>query len=187
MAVLSTLRVLENALIRKERKLPTPGDVLVAEGDQVDPETVIAKAEYVKGNPYIIDLRAELKQKVGPELVDRVMLKQVGDIVKAKEVIARYQKGFWSEVIEVTSPCDGVIEYISRTQGRIVIREDPRSAKPVSVVAAASRLGINPRLLRFVTTVREGDYVYEGRLSPNLTVRILSMHLLAALWKRYVP
>lgn len=168
MAVLSTLRVLENALIRKERKLPTPGDVLVAEGDQVDPETVIAKAEYVKGNPYIIDLRAELKQKVGPELVDRVMLKQVGDIVKAKEVIARYQKGFWSEVIEVTSPCDGVIEYISRTQGRIVIREDPRSAKPVSVVAAASRLGINPRLLRFVTTVREGDYVYEGKIIAQL-------------------
>ena len=107
MAVLSTLRVLENALIRKERKLPTPGDVLVAEGDQVDPETVIAKAEYVKGNPYIIDLRAELKQKVGPELVDRVMLKQVGDIVKAKEVIARYQKGVWSEVIEVTSRVTG--------------------------------------------------------------------------------
>ncbi len=168
MAVLSTLKVLEKAVIRKQRKLPAPGDVLVSQGDQVKPDTVVAKAEYVKGNPYIIDLRAELKQKTDPELVERVVLKKPGDVVKAKEVIARYQKGFWSEVIEVTCPCDGVIEHISRTQGRIVIREDPRSAKPMSVVAAASRLNVRPRLLRLFTTVKEGDYVYEGKIIAEL-------------------
>ncbi|HHT85488.1 MAG: hypothetical protein ACOX34_05305 [Bacillota bacterium] len=168
MAVLSTLRVLERAVIRKQRKLPTPGDVLVSEGNEVKPDTVIAKAEFVKGNPHIVDLRAELRQPISPDLVDRVLLKKTGDIVKAKEVIARYQKGFWSEVIEVTSPCDGVIEYTSRTQGRIVIREDPRSAKPVSIVAAASRLSVRPRFLRLFTTVREGDYVYEGKIIAEL-------------------
>ena len=163
MAVLSTLRVLERAVIRKQRKLPTPGDVLVSEGNEVKPDTVIAKAEFVKGNPHIVDLRAELRQPISPDLVDRVLLKKTGDIVKAKEVIARYQKGFWSEVIEVTSPCDGVIEYTSRTQGRIVIREDPRSAKPVSIVAAASRLSVRPRFLRLFTTVRKATMYTKER------------------------
>ena len=55
MAVLSTLKVLEKAVIRKERKLPTPGEVLVSEGDAVTPDTLIAKAEYVRGNPHVID------------------------------------------------------------------------------------------------------------------------------------
>ncbi|NLC15590.1 MAG: hypothetical protein GX784_04600 [Firmicutes bacterium] len=168
MAVLSTLKVLEKAVIRKERKLPTPGEVLVSEGDAVTPDTLIAKAEYVRGNPHVIDLRSELRQPVVPELVDRVMIKRVGDIVKAREVIARYQKGFWSEVIEVTSPCDGVIEYISRTQGRVVIREDPRSTKPAAIVAAASRLNVRPAFLRLFTRVREGDYVYEGKIIADL-------------------
>ena len=76
-------------------------------------------------------------QSVDPDLVDSVLVKKPGDVVKAREVIARYQKSFWSELIEVKSPCDGIIEYISRTQGRIIIREDPRSAKPISIVAAA--------------------------------------------------
>ncbi len=164
MALLSTLKVLERATIRKERKLPTPGEVLVQEGDVVSPDTVIAKAEFVKGNPYVVDLRAELKQRTEPELVDQVLIKEQGDVVKSGEVLARYQKNFWSEIIEVRSPCDGVIEYISRTQGRIVIREDPRSAKPMSIVAAASKLGVRPRFLRMYTTVREGDFVYEGKI-----------------------
>lgn len=164
MALLSTLKILDRAVIRKERRLPAPGDVLVSEGDMVAPGTVIAKAEFIRGSPYIVDLRAELKQKTDPELVDRVLVKKQGDVVKAREVIARYQKSFWSEVIEVTSPCDGAIEYISRTQGRIIIREDPRSAKPLSIVAAASRLRVRPRFLRMFTTVREGDYVFEGKI-----------------------
>ena len=163
MAVLSTLKVLEKAVIRKERKLPTPGEVLVSEGDAVTPDTLIAKAEYVRGNPHVIDLRSELRQPVDPELVDRVMIKRVGDIVKAREVIARYQKGFWSEVIEVTSPCDGVIEYISRTQGRVVIREDPRSTKPAAIVAAASRLNVRPAFLRLFTRVRKATMCMKER------------------------
>ncbi len=164
MALLSTLKILDRAKIQKERRLPAPGDVLVQEGEIVNPDTVIAKAEFVRGNPYIVDLRSELRQSVDPDLVDSVLVKKPGDVVKAREVIARYQKSFWSELIEVKSPCDGIIEYISRTQGRIIIREDPRSAKPISIVAAASKLGVWPRLLRMYTRVKEGDHVFEGQI-----------------------
>lgn len=163
-ALLSTLRVLDRARIQKERKLPAPGDVLVQAGDTVNADTVIAKADFVRGNPYVVDLRAEFKQKVDPEFVDSVLIKKQGDTVRVRDVIARYQKSFWSDIIEVRSPCTGTIEYISRTQGRIVIREDPRSSSPLSVVPAASKLGVWPRLLRMYTRVNEGDFVYEGQI-----------------------
>lgn len=163
-ALASNLKILSRTRLRKERRLSVPGDVLVKPMDRVEPGTIIGKSDYVKGNPYVIDLRAEIKEPVTPELVDKVLLKQVGDKVKAREVIARYQKNFWSDVIEVKSPCDGTIEYISRIQGRIVIREDPRSAKPLAVVAVASRLHIWPRLIRMYTQVKEGDQVFEGQI-----------------------
>jgi len=164
MAVFSTLKILENTKIRKIRKLAVPGDVLVKQGDDVEPDTVIARAEYVRGNPYFIDLAGELRRKITPELVDRVLLKKVGDKVKAKEVIGRYQKSFWSDMVEIKSPCDGVIEYISRVRGWVIIREDPRSAKPMSVVPVSSKLGIWPRMIRMYAEVKEGDVVKEGQV-----------------------
>ncbi|HHW18267.1 MAG TPA: hypothetical protein GXX30_05145 [Firmicutes bacterium] len=164
MAVFSTLRICEKTRLVKERRLPVPGEVMVKPGDVVFPDTVIARAEYVRGNPYVVDLSSEFGQRVDPELVDKVLLKKPGDRVRAKEVLARHQKNFWSEVIEVKSPCDGFIEYVSRTRGRIVIREDPRSAKPLIVVPVASKLGVWPRLIRMYTQVKEGDEVREGQV-----------------------
>ena len=164
MAVATNLKVLERVRLRKVRRLSVPGDVLVKVGDLVSPETIIAKTEFVRGNPRIIDLNAEFRKKVTPEEVDKYVHKKVGDTVQAKELIASYQKSFWSEITEVRSPCDGVIEYISRTQARIVIREDPRSAKPISIVPVASKLSIWPWLIRMFTQVNEGDYVYEGQV-----------------------
>lgn len=164
MSLLSTVKVFEQAAIQRERRLAAPGDVLVKEGDRVTPETVLAKAEFVRGNPYVVDLWSELKMKADYHLVDDILLKKQGDIVKAGEVIARYQKSFWSGITEVKSPCHGFVEYISKTKGRIIIREDPRFAKPMSVVPAASRLGIRPRFLKMFSTVKEGDLVYEGKV-----------------------
>ncbi len=164
MALLSTLKILDRAKIQKERRLPAPGDVLVQEGDIVNPDTVIAKAEFVRGNPYIVDLRSELRQSVDPDLVDSVLVKKPGDVVKAREVIARYQKSFWSELIEVKSPCDGIIEYISRTQGRIIIREDPRSAKPISMSGGCLEAWSVASPSKNVHTSQRGDHVFEGQI-----------------------
>jgi len=163
-ALVSTLKVLDMARVEKERRIPTPGEVLVKIGDIVAPETVIAKTEFIRGNPYVIDLKSELKRPLDMDFVDSVLLKKEGDPVKTGEIIARYQKDFWSPVIEIKSPCDGFIEHISRLNGQIVIREDPRSARPLSIVAAASRLSIPPRLLRMFTTVKEGQFVNEGQI-----------------------
>jgi len=172
MAVISNIKALENVRLRKIRRLSVPGDVLVRPGELVSPDTVIAKTEFVRGNPRIIDLTSEFRQKLTPDEVGKTLRKQVGDKVRAGELIASYQKSYWSRVDQVLSPCDGTIEYISKTQARIVIREDPRSAKPLCIVAASTKLDIWPWLIKMFTQVKEGDYVYEGQVlasAMNLT------------------
>lgn len=164
MAVSCQLKVVRRARVRKERRLPTPGTVLVGIGDSVRPETVLARADYVRGNPYIIDLGSELGFKPEPSQVESIVLKRPGDVVAAGEIIARHQRSFWEPVKEIASPVDGRIEFVSKTRASIIIREDPRSAKPMSIVAVASRLRIFPRFIRAYTTVKEGDTVFEGKI-----------------------
>jgi len=172
MAVTSNSKALEDVRLRKVRRLSVPGDVLVKEGDLVLPDIVIAKTEFVRGNPRIIDLNSEFRQKLTPEEVAKSLRKQTGDKVSVGELVATFQKGYWSGVDEVLSPCEGTIEFISKTQGRIVIREDPRFAKPLCIVAVSTKLDIWPWLIRMFTQVNEGDFVYEGQIlasAMNLT------------------
>lgn len=163
MAISSNIKVIPHARIKKTRSLNMPGEVLVKVGDVVTPDTVLAKTDYVRGNPRIVDLNAEFRMRLTPEMVDDVMLKKVGDVVKGQEVMARYQKSFWSEIKEVNSPCDGKIEHISRIQKRVIIREDPRSSKPLVIVQAAKHLDIRPWMLKMHTQIDEGDFVYQGQ------------------------
>lgn len=173
MAIASNLKVVQKVRLRKARTLTVPGDVLVKVGDLVDPDTVIAKTEFVRGNPRVIDLSAEFRQKLPPEELQKTLLKKVGDKVAGREPVARFQKGYWSDIREVPSPCDGTIEYISLTQSRIIIREDPRSAKPLCIVPVTSRLSVWPWMIRMFTEVKEGDFVHEGQVlaaALNITV-----------------
>jgi len=165
--------LMRDAIIRKERLLPLPGEVLVKEGQEVQPETVVARTEELPGEPYVIDLRAELKApRLTAEEVDRAVLKKVGERVKAQEVIARHSRGFWGEVIACKSPVNGTIEFISRSFARILIREDPRSAQPMAIVPVAKQLDIWPSSLRSYMRFREGDEVRQGMVlaaSPSGT------------------
>ncbi len=164
MAVAINTRAVRNAWLKKARKLNVPGDVLVKLGQTVAPHTAIAKTDFVRGNPKVIDLNADLGVHLTPELMDQVFFKKVGDRVTKGEVIARYQKRFWSKVEEAKAPCDGVVEVVSRIQGRIVMREDPRTAMPMTICAVSKRLNVMPSMIRMFTSVREGDYVHEGQV-----------------------
>ncbi len=163
MAIARQLRPLKGTIIRRERLLPLPGDVLVTEGQDVAADTIIARTEELPGEPYVIDLRAELKApKLAAEDVDRAVLKKVGEQVKAQEVIARHSHGFWGEVATCKSPVSGTVEFISRSFARILIREDPRSAQPTAIVAVARKLDVWPSSLKTYMRFREGDEVRQG-------------------------
>lgn len=163
MAIFSEIVVRHNTRLLKARTLPSPGKVLVKPGDIVGPTAIIAKTEYLRESPRVVDLRAEFKTPIPPDMVESVVLKKQGEKVRAGEVLARLPGGKRGSM-QVLSPCNGVIQYISRLDAKILIREDPDSMGPMCVVPVSAVLKSNPKWLRAHVTVREGQYVKEGQI-----------------------
>jgi len=155
-------KILSRTKMRRERLLPVPGDVLVKKGERVQPGTILARAEVLPGDPYVIDLQSELRRILTPTEVSKAMLKRIGERVKAGEPIAQVTRGRFSEVIQALAPIDGTIEFISRAYARVLLREDPKSAAPVAVVPVAKQLDVWPSTLRLYMRYREGDEVVQG-------------------------
>jgi hypothetical protein len=161
------VKILERARVRKQRCLPLPGEVLVQPGARVEPDTIVARTDLLPGAPYILDVARELKlprDRIPGDLMDKAMVVGVGDEVKTGDLIARYASGFFTEVRTVKSPVDGMVEFVSRLQHSVLIRERSRSAKPVVVVPVAQTIDVWPRMLRMYTQVREGDEVQQGQI-----------------------
>jgi hypothetical protein len=137
---------------------------MVSVGDRVRPDDLIARAETVPGDPYVVDLQVEMRVKLGPEQVAKVMLKRVGDRVRAQEPIAELKVGVFGDIHQALSPVDGVIEFISHAYSRVLIREDAQKAAPVVVLNVAGKLDISPMLLRAYMRYREGDEVKQGAI-----------------------
>ena len=113
----------EKASVRKIRRIPTQGDVLVAKGDVVEPETVLARGTVV--NPDIREVKVYARLRVDPEQVARHMLKEEGDQVKKDEVIAIARSFFGRFTKVCRSPMEGTIEVFSKRAGRVLIRGKP--------------------------------------------------------------
>ncbi len=109
-------------LVRKTRKLPIKGNVLVRVGDSVEPNTVVARAE-LPGNLAQIKV-ANLLGLSPNEIKEKIKVK-VGDRVVKDEEIARHQYFFNIFKIIVKSPVDGEVDYMSDVSGNIGIREAP--------------------------------------------------------------
>ena len=156
--------IFERVRVTKTRTIPLPGEVVVKLGESVRPGDLIARAETVPGDPFVVDLAADLRGTFNPEQVGKLMLKRVGDRVQAKEVIARRTSGPFGEVHEAYSPVDGVIEFVSHAYARVLIREDAQKAAPVVIVNVSKKLDIPPMLLRAYMRYREGDEVRQGAI-----------------------
>ncbi|RKY95319.1 MAG: hypothetical protein DRQ06_03960 [Candidatus Hydrothermota bacterium] len=116
------LRVTKAAIIRKERRLPLPGQVLVKKGDRVRAEDIVARTE-LPGNVQPINVAGLLS--VPPEDVPQLMLKKEGEPVRKGEPIAQSKGFFGLFKSSVTAPSDGTIESISRITGQVILREPP--------------------------------------------------------------
>ncbi len=116
------LKVTARTTIRKVRRLPIRGEVLVEEGQQVAPDTVVARA-HLPGDPETINVAHRLS--VDPEDVEEYMTKHVGDQVREDEVIAEYRAFFGLFKYQCKAPCDGTIEHISPVTGQVTIRRPP--------------------------------------------------------------
>lgn len=151
----------EVTLIRRERRLPFPGEVLVELGQVVEPHTVVARTNLTPGMPYVVEVARELG--VEPREVTRYLLKGPGERVTTGEVIARADMGLRG-VKECRSPCEGEIESVLAAHGQVLVREDARRAAPVVWVDVARRLDVPPHRIRAFLRVREGDRVSAGQI-----------------------
>lgn len=116
------LRVTPHAVLRRERRLPLKGKVLVARGDAVQPDTVVARTE-LPGNVQTVNLAARLS--VDPAKAHDTLKQPVGSVVKKGEVIASSRSLFGLVQTHVEAPADGTIESVSTISGQLILREPP--------------------------------------------------------------
>lgn len=116
------LKVKKALVVRKTRKLPIKGEILVNVGDNVHSDAIVARTR-VPGDLQIV----RVAPKLGIELEDtqRYMIRKTGDPVKKDEVIAKSTSFFGLFKTFVRSPVEGTIEHISNVTGQVVIREQP--------------------------------------------------------------
>ena len=116
------LRVAERTMLRKERRLPLPGEVLVTEGDAVSADQVVAKTD-LPGNVQPINVANLLS--IEPADIKEFMLKKEGDEIEKGEPLARSGGLFGLFKNTYKSPVAGTVESVSQVTGQVLIREAP--------------------------------------------------------------
>ncbi len=116
------LRVSSMTILRKERRLPIAGEVVVKKGDKVSADTVVART-HLPGNVQLVNVASKLG--LPPEDLPSVMLKGEGDPIERGKPIAETKGFFGMFKSSVNAPCDGSLENISTVTGQVILREPP--------------------------------------------------------------
>jgi len=126
------LKVSAAAEARRTRLLPIAGEVLVAVGDRVAPDTVVARA-LLPGN--VVTLALAQKLGVAPGDVAELLLVQPGSRLAAEQPVARSKGMFGLMKQTVTAPVAGVLESVSKVSGQAMFREAPLPVEVRAYVA----------------------------------------------------
>jgi hypothetical protein len=116
------LKVSDAAEFVRQRVLPIPGEVLVKQGDQVEPESVVARA-LLPGNVITSNLARVLG--VASADLDELMLVKPGEQVEEGQPIARSKGIFGLMKQTATAPTTGEFESVSKVSGQAIFREAP--------------------------------------------------------------
>ncbi len=123
------LTVTRRAVVRKTRRLPLAGSVLVNAGARVAAADVVARTE-LPGKVHLVNLATALG-RMPDEVADQLVVQPGGVIVKGAP-IARAKAWFGWSTRSAPSPIDGILESVSAVTGMAMLREPP---KPVEVHA----------------------------------------------------
>ena len=126
------LKVSQDAIIRRTRRLPLKGDVLVAAGDTVGPDTVVARAA-LPGLMQTIKVAAQLGLDASD--IPGIVTVKEGDPVVKDQVIASTKSFFGLFKSELKSPYSGTVETISSVSGNVGVRQ---AATPIDLTAYVS-------------------------------------------------
>lgn len=116
------LRVTEQTMLRKQRRLPLPGRILVKVGDKVRATDVVAATE-LPGNVITVNVAREMNCQ--PNEIPAQMVKQLGDRVEAGDILAETKSFFGLFHSYVKAPVLGTIESISEITGQVLLRGNP--------------------------------------------------------------
>jgi hypothetical protein len=126
------LKVAAATVVRKTRRLPLKGDVVVKQGEEVQPDTVVARTNI----PGILrNVRASEKLGIDADELPRALRVEPGEQVTAGQLLAESRSFFGMFRSECRSPVEGTVELISEVTGVISVRERPN---PIEVNAYVS-------------------------------------------------
>jgi hypothetical protein len=123
------LTVTGNTTIRKTRRLPLPGTVLVKVGDRVQAMDVVARTD-LPGRVHLINIANRLG--VLPDELAGKMLVEAGAKIAKGQRLAESKSFFGVFTNRVESPIEGTLESVSSITGQAILREPP---SPVEVKA----------------------------------------------------
>ena len=116
------LTVTRSITVRKTRRLPLPGTVLVEVGAQVGAKDVVARAD-LPGRVHIVNLATQLG--VMPDELAPKLRVAAGAPVTKGQVVAEQASFFGLFKTRVPAPTAGTLESVSEVTGQAVFREPP--------------------------------------------------------------
>ncbi len=116
------LKVTETITLKKNRILPLKGNVVVEKGQEVEPDTVVARTD-LPGK--VISMNAANRLGVPPEDIEQTLLVKKGETMSAGTVFAMHKSffGLFKSVLKAPESCS--IENVSSVTGNILLRGDP--------------------------------------------------------------
>ena len=147
------LKVARFTVLRRERKLPLAGDVLVKVGQKVEAETVVARTE-LPGNVQTVNAANILG--VLPEDVPDCLVKPIGSALKKGEAFAESKSFFGLFKSKCAAPVDSTLESISTVTGQAILREPPI---PVEVDAYVDGAVVEVHEAQGVTVETRGSFI----------------------------
>ncbi len=123
------LRVTPWTLIRKERRLPLRGEVLVEIGQAVEPDTILARA-FRPG--LLTSLNVAERLGIEPEALPSVLQVKEGDEVDEGQLLAEHKALFGLVTTRVIAPHQGKVEFLSTVTGNLGLRQPP---EPLTLTA----------------------------------------------------
>jgi hypothetical protein len=167
------LRATSDTIIRKRRLLPIPGEVLVAEGEQVSATTEVAQTA-LPGKVYPVNIANKLS--IAPGEIDSYMLKREGEVVSKDEPIAENKPFLKWFLTQVRAPITGTVENISRVTGQVFLREPPEMIR-LSAYIDGTVVEVTPRQGVVVETrcaFLQGIFGVGGETTGTIAVAVQS-------------
>lgn len=165
------LEVSRETTLRKVRRLPLAGDVLVQAGETVARATIVARTE-VPGDPHPVNVANLLG--LDPADVPGCMTVPPGTVVTRGQTIARSPGFLGLARREVPSPVDGRVEMVSAATGQVTLREHPVAVE-VNAYLAGTVTAVLPRegvVVEAVGALVQGIFGVGGETGGTLRVAV---------------